>query len=106
MLVISVATDTIKIERGQFKRGVSTIKLISTGLPDLSVKKRKQRALLDDNRGVADFEVARKDVLKETTLPLIRLSSSDSKDNQAQVVVRDIVERHTAVLQKVNNIDT
>ena len=78
-----MAADTIKIERGQFKRGVATVKLISIGLPDLSVRKRKWRALLDDNRGVADFEVARKDVLKETALLLIRLPSSDSKDNQA-----------------------
>ena len=41
ILVISVATNTIKIERGQFKRGVATIKLISISLPDLSVRKRK-----------------------------------------------------------------
>ena len=68
-----MTTDTIKIKRGQFKRGVATVKLISIGLLDLSVRKRKWRALLDDNRGVADFKVARKDILKETTLPLIRL---------------------------------
>ena len=73
----------MKIERGQFKRSVATVKLVSTGLLDLSVKKRKWRALLDDNRGIADFEVARKDILKERTLLLIRFPSSDSKDNQA-----------------------
>ena len=41
ILVISVAADTIKIERGQFKRGVATVKLVSTGLLDLSVRKRE-----------------------------------------------------------------
>ena len=32
ILVISVATDTIKIERGQFKRSVATVKLVFIGL--------------------------------------------------------------------------